>query len=291
MEQRICDYEGSNYRTDFWEGQGRTYEDGAERIAIRAMLPPEVRRIIDIGAGFGRLASLYDGYDQVVLLDYSQSQLEYARERLGDERFTYVAADIYRLPLVDGCVDAAVMVRVLHHLEDVPTALRHLARIVAPGGTLVLEHANKRHLKNIFRHALGRGPNPHSLEPMEFSELHFDFHPRWVRDQLAAVGLAVEKRRAVSTFRIGALKSTIPTPWLVTLDGCLQRPLAGLGIAPSMFYQCSRTGTGDAPLPDHEALFRCPACDTGPLTLRSDGAHCARCDHAWPRINGVYVFK
>jgi len=29
----VCDYEGSDYRSRFWEGQGRDYEDQAERIA------------------------------------------------------------------------------------------------------------------------------------------------------------------------------------------------------------------------------------------------------------------
>ena len=94
-ERPICDYEGSTYRTDFWEGQGREYEDLAERAALRALLPPEGGRLLDIGAGFGRLAALYGGYRQVVLLDYSFSQLQYARQRLGDG-FVYVAADIYR---------------------------------------------------------------------------------------------------------------------------------------------------------------------------------------------------
>ena len=32
----ICDYEGSNYRTEFWENQGRDYEDKAERVALRS---------------------------------------------------------------------------------------------------------------------------------------------------------------------------------------------------------------------------------------------------------------
>ena len=36
---RICDYEGSNYRTEFWEGKGRDYEDQVERIALRRLLP------------------------------------------------------------------------------------------------------------------------------------------------------------------------------------------------------------------------------------------------------------
>ena len=34
----VIDYEGSAYRTDFWEGQGRNYEDAAERLALRDRL-------------------------------------------------------------------------------------------------------------------------------------------------------------------------------------------------------------------------------------------------------------
>ena len=53
---RICDYEGSRYRTDFWEGQNREYEDRVERVAMKKLLPPRGERLVEIGAGFGRLA-------------------------------------------------------------------------------------------------------------------------------------------------------------------------------------------------------------------------------------------
>ena len=76
----ICDYEGSNYRTEFWEERGRDYEDRVERIALRRLLPRRGYRLLEIGAGFGRLTNEYDGFDQVVLLDYSLSQLQYAQE-------------------------------------------------------------------------------------------------------------------------------------------------------------------------------------------------------------------
>ena len=52
---RICDYEGSNYRTEFWEGRGRDYEDRVERIAVRRLLRGGGRRLLEVGAGFGRL--------------------------------------------------------------------------------------------------------------------------------------------------------------------------------------------------------------------------------------------
>jgi len=98
----ICDYEGSDYQTRFWKGQGREYEDLVERIAIQRLLPPGGTRLLEIGTGFGRLVNLYQGYCHIVLLDYSKSLLRQAQERLGrDGRYTYVAANVYRLPLND----------------------------------------------------------------------------------------------------------------------------------------------------------------------------------------------
>ena len=48
IDRPVCDYEGFAYRTEFW-GRGRDYEDGVERAALRRLLPPVGRRLIDIG--------------------------------------------------------------------------------------------------------------------------------------------------------------------------------------------------------------------------------------------------
>ena len=66
----VCDYEGSDYRARFWQNQGRDYEDGAERVALRRLMPPGGDTLLDVGAGFGRLANEYAGYRRVVLFDY-----------------------------------------------------------------------------------------------------------------------------------------------------------------------------------------------------------------------------
>ncbi len=287
----ICDYEGSTYRSDFWERQGREYEDAAERMALARLLPPRGRRLLDVGAGFGRLAAMYAAYDQVILLDYSRSQLEYARQRLGDARFIYVAADIYRLPLADCAADTIVMVRVLHHLTDVPLALSHLARVTRPQGTLVLEFANKRHLKNILRHFLGRGVNPFDPQPYEFAKLHYDFHPDWVTQQLRAAGFMPQERLSISLFRQRALKRIFPTAWLVILDSLWQPVAAPLALGPSVFVRAVAERPGPPELAPEDRLFRCPRCGHQPLRREGPGMRCAACTASWPIEDGIYIFK
>ena len=182
VSHAICDYEGTSYRARFWADQGREYEDLAERIALRRLIPPQGRRLLELGAGFGRLADLYDGYDQVILLDYAKSGLREAQERLGRSgRFLYVAADLYHLPFTSETYDTVVTVRVLHHLEDAPAAFREISRVLRRGGAYVLEYANKRNLKAIARFITRKQRwSPFAHEPYEFVELNFDFHPTWI---------------------------------------------------------------------------------------------------------------
>ncbi len=205
----ICDYEGSDYRTRFWENADRAYEDAVERVAIAHMLPPRGLRIAEFGAGFGRLADLYAGYDEVILLDYSRSLLEEARQRWGnDPRFKFVVADIYHLPLAPGILSAATMVRVIHHIADVPSALAQIRRALSPGGTFVLEFANKRNLKAMMRYLVRRQAwDPYSPEPVEFVALNFDFHPKWMLRALHTAGFAVQARRTASYLRAGFFPS------------------------------------------------------------------------------------
>lgn len=290
QDQPVCDYEGSRYRTEFWAGQGREYEDAAERIALRALLPPHGRRLIEIGAGFGRLADLYAGYDEVVLLDYARSQLRQAQAYVGNGRFTYAAGNVYDLPLADNSVDTVVMVRVLHHLRDLAAAFGQVARILRPGGTYVLEFANKRHLKAVARYLLGlQRDNPFSWAPYEFVPLNIDYHPDFVAARLGKAGLHIEAARAVSTFRVPVLKQLAPPGLLARVDGWLQAPTAGLKLAPSVFYRAHADKVGPAEV--GEALWRCPKCGSVDLAASETALHCNRCRTRWPAEDGVYDFK
>lgn len=288
-QPRICDYENATYRQDFWEGGARAYEDLVERRLIARLLPPGGRRLLELGAGYGRLSAEYQA-EQVVLLDYSFSQLREARERLGDERFLYVAADAYHLPFQPGVFDRATMIRVLHHFEDVPRVLRGLRRVLAPRAHFLLEYANKRHLKALIRHALGRQTyDPNDPSPLEFVEMNFNFHPDYLARALHDAQMTTTRRLSASYLRVGTLKRVLPTRLLVALDEIVQA--SGWLVGPSVFTLNQAQGQ----TPDQvqqlqgEAIFACP--HTGqPLQRRGDSLVSSE-GRAWPIRDGIYVFK
>ncbi len=290
LQPPVIDYGESTYEKDFWLGRRREYEDAAERWALRSFLPATGERLIDVGAGFGRLADLYGGHKEVILLDYSPDLLRDARARLLVRPPLTVAANFYNIPLADGACDTVVMVRVLHHAADVPAVLRELRRVLRPGGTLILEHANKRHLKAVLRYALRGGPSPFSAEPLEFAPLNFDLHPAYVRERLAQAGFVVESERAVSTFRVPLLKRLFPVSLLAWLDGVLQRPLAPLRLSPSVILRCRAVGDQGEP-PPGRPLFRCPRCRGLDLEVGGERLLCKSCGTPWLIADGIYRFR
>lgn len=294
----VIDYEGSAYRTEFWEGKGRDYEDAAERLALAALLPRTGLRVAEVGAGYGRLAHLYRGYEQVVLFDYSRTLLREAVDRWGhDSRFVFVAGNVYQIPLASASLDALVMVRVMHHLADVDRALAQLRRVMHGKSTAVLEYANKRNVKAIGRWLMQRQSwSPFAQGPVEFVELNFDFHPGWMQAHMEKAGLRQRRRWAVSNLRLPVLKRFIPAARLARFD----RMLFGYGewypLSPSVFVQADAPDAlppsarvGGQPL--LAGLFRCPRCGSEELTLGADRVACDRCHVCYVKRDSVWDFK
>jgi ubiquinone/menaquinone biosynthesis C-methylase UbiE len=294
----VCDYEGSDYQTSFWEQGGRQYEDRAETIALKRLLPAQGQLLLELGAGAGRNTPRYQGFERIVLLDYSRTQLQQARERLGTaERYTYVAADIYKLPFVDGLFDSATMIRTLHHMAEAPRALAQVRRVLEPGAVFILEYANKLNLKAILRYWLGKQDwNPFSLEPVEFAALNFDFHPKTIRKWLDELGFEVQKVLTVSHFRMGLLKRIFPAGFLAALDGLIQ-PTGGLfQLSPSVFLMAKLEGqqpVGHSNQAQVEILsfFRCPECGSQPLQNKDEYLLCSGCGKKWAVRDGIYDFR
>ncbi|GAB4493539.1 MAG: hypothetical protein Fur0016_19480 [Anaerolineales bacterium] len=294
-EPPVCDYEGSNYQTSFWEKGGRDYEDKAEQIALRQMLPVRGNLLLELGAGAGRNTPRYTGYDRIVLLDYSRTQLQQARARLGDSpRYIYVAANIYKLPFINALFDGATMIRTLHHMADAPQALAQIRRVLGANAAFILEYANKRNLKAILRYWLKRQSwSPFTLEPVEFVKLNFDFHPKAIRQWLGELGFRIEKTLTVSHFRLGLLKHTLPAGLLAALDGLFQPTGELFQLTPSVFVRATVTQNS---IPRHTPddllhWFQCPECGAHPLNDQGDHLYCPNCGRKWSLRDGIYDFR
>lgn len=287
----VCDYEGSDYQQRFWEQGDRRYEDRVEAIAIKRLLPKNGKRLLEIGAGAGRHTRRYGGFEQIVLLDYSTTQLEQAQQRLGTgDRYIYVAADVYQLPFVDGLFDAATMIRVIHHMADAPKALQQIHLVMQADGKFILEYANKRNLKAILRYWFRKQTwNPFDKTPVEFMPLNFDFHPKAMAGWLQAAGFDIERQLTVSHFRMDWAKRQLPLNLLVGLDALLQPTGALWQYTPSVFLR-ARAIRGPLKAAE-DTFFKCPACGAPLPPVKAGQIRCPGCSRHWGIKNGIYNFK
>ena len=291
----ICSYEDSDYQSSFWDKGGREYEDRVEAVALKRLLPKGGRLLLELGAGAGRNTPRYTGYERIVLLDYSHTQLEQAQQRLGrSEKYVYVAADLYRLPFIKGLFDTATMIRVLHHMTDAPKALEQVRNVMQLDGTFIMEFANKLNLKSMLRYWLGRQTwSPFTPEQVEFARLNFDFHPKTVRNWLTNLGFRIEKTLTVSHFRIGWLKRIMPPGLLAGLDSIFQWTGMVAQYTPSVFLRAKVAGQSASSQEQKgiSSYFKCPECGHAPLVITVEQILCPACKHKWLISGGIYDFR
>ncbi len=100
------------------------------------------KRILDAGCGDGRYSKHVlkhaDPDAFIAAFDLSQGMLKRAARHLKSPRVHHVAADLTRLPYPDGFFDALVCGWVLEHLPDPKPGLKELARVLRPGGRMLL---------------------------------------------------------------------------------------------------------------------------------------------------------
>ena len=124
-----------------YSNQARTYDE--TRAASPSVLGPlrealegaPGRRLVDIGGGTGNyaLALKESGWEPLVV-DREPAMLA----RAAAKGLETLEADAQRLPLPDESADAAMLVSMLHHVEDPAAAIAEARRILRPGGRLVL---------------------------------------------------------------------------------------------------------------------------------------------------------
>ncbi len=97
--------------------------------------------VVDLGCGTGRLTErLAERFDDALVIgaDLSNGMLERAVDRATDADSGFVRADALRLPLADASVDLVTCTESFHWYADQAAAVRELARVIRPGGRLVI---------------------------------------------------------------------------------------------------------------------------------------------------------
>jgi ArsR family transcriptional regulator len=98
--------------------------------------------LVDLGTGTGRILELFGARaDRALGFDLNHAMLAYARmklERAGLSHAQVRHGDLHNVPLPDGAADAVVLHQVLHFLDDPAAAVAEAARLLAPGGKLLV---------------------------------------------------------------------------------------------------------------------------------------------------------
>jgi ArsR family transcriptional regulator len=149
---------------DFFDRHARQWDalalDVLPTADYRSLLLQEVEpceRLLEVGVGTGNLlAGLRDRAKRVIGVDHSQVMLDQTKVRLsrcGIDGVELRLGEMHHLPVGDGEVQCAVLNMVLHHAAQPREVFRELARVLAPGGGLVLADL-QRHEKEWARERL-----------------------------------------------------------------------------------------------------------------------------------------
>jgi ArsR family transcriptional regulator len=113
-----------------------------EAAIARALQGRPIGRLVDVGTGTGRMIELFGrGADQALGIDRSPEMLRLARVKLaeaGIDRAELRQADMYTLPLPAGSADTVIIHQVLHYAQHPAAAVAEAARLLAPGGRLLV---------------------------------------------------------------------------------------------------------------------------------------------------------
>ncbi|MCT8996853.1 ArsR/SmtB family transcription factor [Chelativorans intermedius] len=141
--------------------------------------------MVDLGTGTGRLLELFAPlYRRGVGIDRSREMLAVARanlERAGIAHAQVRLGDIYAPPVERDAHDLVTIHQVLHYLEDPALAIREAARLLRPGGRLVI---------------VDFAPHGHEFLREEHAHLRLGFADRQIAEWLGEAGLALEEARA-----------------------------------------------------------------------------------------------
>jgi ubiquinone/menaquinone biosynthesis C-methylase UbiE len=162
--------------------------DAAVEAAIRSALAGKpFRSLLDLGTGTGRMLELFGPeIERGLGLDLSLDMLLLARDRLeraGLKHCSVRQGDIYDLPLANDSFDAVIVHQVLHFLDDGARAIKEAARVLRPGGRLLV---------------VDFAPHQQEFLRAQFAHRRLGFAPETVTQWMTASGLEPVLHKSLS---------------------------------------------------------------------------------------------
>jgi len=162
--------------------------DDAVEEAIRAALADKAfRSLLDLGTGTGRMLELFGPeIERGLGLDLSLDMLLLARdglERAGLKNCRVRQGDIYDLPIANDSFDVVILHQVLHFLDDGARAIHEAARVLRPGGRLLV---------------VDFAPHEQEFLREQFAHRRLGFAPETVTQWITASGLEPVLHRSLA---------------------------------------------------------------------------------------------
>lgn len=115
-------------------------------VALRLLEPERGDLIADLGAGGGWCSDLLQRLNRTsIAIDISLEMLRVCRQRETRTPIRAAAADLEKLPFLDGVFDKAICLNALHHVPSMSAAVSEIARVLSPKGVAVFSEPGAGH--------------------------------------------------------------------------------------------------------------------------------------------------
>jgi SAM-dependent methyltransferase len=205
-------------------------------VAMLALQPALDDLILDLGAGGCWCSDLLMRLNRrTVAIDISADMLRTGRSRANGAAIRAVAGDLEHLPFRSGAFAKAVCLNAIHHVPDIPAALREVARVLTPAGVVVFSEPGKGHagqpvstaamrdygvleqdvlIPEFVRACRDAGFVDVRIKPLAYAIPEFDLTPEdWTRWSALAASRrparALEKMRRALLEMFGAAKQSV----------------------------------------------------------------------------------
>jgi len=305
---KIADYDTYDYDySTYWNK--REYEHKAELLVLNRLLSKSKGKwFLDIGGSFGRVSPVYSSkYSNPVIVDYSLKTLQknYSTLKKKYPNIELIAANAYYLPFKGYSFDAAMMIRVLHHIEEPKQCIKEIYRVLNSEGIYIQEFANKLHIKAVIRAILTLNFSVFSKEPYQqpnkqnyegakkgSNVLFLNYQLAYIKGIFKSIGFKVSSVHGCSFLRLNIFKKMFKINFLILLENIFQRTLSWANISPSIFVKAIKSEKNKSKGENNnlEDILVCPKCKD-PLAFKDNTASCSKCKNRYKKKENIWDFR